>query len=311
MLMIMSDLKGKIWMDGNLVEWSDARIHVLTHTLHYGTGVFEGVRAYETSKGPAIFRLEDHTKRLFKSAELIGMKIPFQASVLNDAQSEVVALNELNNAYIRPMCFYGSEGMGLRADNLKVHAIVAAWDWGSYLGDDKILNGIKVKVTDFPKRCDKSMIHKAKATGNYLYSMLALKDALNSGFDEALILDIDNNVNEGSGENFFMIIDNTFYTPKDGTVLNGITRQTIMEIASDLNYKVEEKDISVEDVKFCDEAFFTGTAAEVTPIIQVDDKKINNGKPGKITKQIQTIYFDLIRGKIERYNNWLTYIKNV
>lgn len=309
--MIMSDLKGKIWMDGNLVEWSDARIHVLTHTLHYGTGVFEGVRAYETSKGPAIFRLEDHTNRLFESAELIGMKIPFQASVLNDAQSEVVALNELNNAYIRPMCFYGSEGMGLRADNLKVHAIVAAWDWGSYLGDDKILNGIKVKVTDFPKRCDKSMIHKAKATGNYLYSMLALKDALNSGFDEALILDIDNNVNEGSGENFFMIVDDTFYTPKDGTVLNGITRQTIMEIASDLNYKVEEKDISVEDVKSCDEAFFTGTAAEVTPIIQVDDKKINNGKPGKITKQIQTIYFDLIRGKIEKYNNWLTHVKNV
>ena len=309
--MIMSDLKGKIWMDGNLVEWSDARIHVLTHTLHYGTGVFEGVRAYETSKGPAIFRLEDHTNRLFESAELIGMKIPFQASVLNDAQSEVVALNELNNAYIRPMCFYGSEGMGLRADNLKVHAIVAAWDWGSYLGDDKILNGIKVKVTDFPKRCDKSMIHKAKATGNYLYSMLALKDALNSGFDEALILDIDNNVNEGSGENFFMIIDNTFYTPRDRTVLNGITRQTIMEIASDLNYKVEEKDISVEDVKSCDEAFFTGTAAEVTPIIQVDDKKINNGKPGKITKQIQTIYFDLIRGKIEKYNNWLTHVKNV
>jgi branched-chain amino acid aminotransferase len=309
--MIMSDLKGKIWMDGNLVEWSDARIHVLTHTLHYGTGVFEGVRAYETSKGPAIFRLEDHTNRLFESAELIGMKIPFQASVLNDAQSEVVALNKLDNAYIRPMCFYGSEGMGLRADNLKVHAIVAAWDWGSYLGDDKILNGIKVKVTDFPKRCDKSMIHKAKATGNYLYSMLALKDALNSGFDEALILDINNNVNEGSGENFFMIIDNTFYTPKDGTVLNGITRQTIMEIASDLNYKVQEKDISVEDVKSCDEAFFTGTAAEVTPIIQLDDKKINNGKPGKITKQIQTIYFDLIRGKIERYNNWLTYIKNV
>jgi len=309
--MIMSDLKGKIWMDGNLVEWSDARIHVLTHTLHYGTGVFEGVRAYETSKGPAIFRLEDHTNRLFESAELIGMKIPFQASVLNDAQSEVVALNDLNNAYIRPMCFYGSEGMGLRADNLKVHAIVAAWDWGSYLGDDKILNGIKVKVTDFPKRCDKSMIHKAKATGNYLYSMLALKDALNSGFDEALILDIDNNVNEGSGENFFMIIDDTFYTPRDGTVLNGITRQTIMEIASDLNYKVEEKDISVEDVKSCDEAFFTGTAAEVTPIIQVDDKKINNGKPGKITKQIQTIYFDLIRGKIEKYNNWLTHVKNV
>lgn len=309
--MIMSDLKGKIWMDGNLVEWSDARIHVLTHTLHYGTGVFEGVRAYETSKGPAIFRLEDHTKRLYESAKLIGMNIPYQASVLNDAQSEVVALNNLDNAYIRPMCFYGSEGMGLRADNLKVHAIVAAWDWGSYLGEDKILNGIKVKVTNFPKRCDKSMIHKAKATGNYLYSMLALKDALNSGFDEALILDIDNNVNEGSGENFFMVVGKTLYTPKDNTVLNGITRQTVMKIASDLNYKVEEKNISVNDVKSCDEAFFTGTAAEVTPIIQVDDQQINDGKPGKITKQIQTIYFDLIRGKIEKYDSWLTHIKNV
>jgi branched-chain amino acid aminotransferase len=309
--MIMSDLKGKIWMDGNLVEWSDARIHVLTHTLHYGTGVFEGVRAYETSKGPAIFRLEDHTKRLYESAKLIGMNIPYQASVLNAAQSEVVALNNLDNAYIRPMCFYGSEGMGLRADNLKVHAIVAAWDWGSYLGEDKILNGIKVKVTNFPKRCDKSMIHKAKATGNYLYSMLALKDALNSGFDEALILDIDNNVNEGSGENFFMVVGETLYTPKDNTVLNGITRQTVMKIASDLNYKVEEKNISVNDVKSCDEAFFTGTAAEVTPIIQVDDQQINDGKPGKITKQIQTIYFDLIRGKIEKYDSWLTHIKNV
>lgn len=307
----MSDLKGKIWMDGDLVEWSEARIHVLTHTLHYGTGVFEGVRAYETSKGPAIFRLQDHTKRLYESAELIGMTIPYDASVLNDAQSEVVALNNLDNAYIRPMCFYGSEGMGLRADNLKVHVIVAAWDWGSYLGDDKILNGIKVKVTDFPKRCDKSMIHKAKATGNYLYSMLALKDALNSGYDEALILDINDNVNEGSGENFFMIINNTICTPRDGTVLNGITRQTIMKIASDLSYKVEERDISVQDVKSCDEAFFTGTAAEVTPIIQVDDKKINSGKPGKITKQIQTIYFDLIRGKIDKYNDWLTHIKNV
>lgn len=309
--MIMSDLKGKIWMDGNLVEWSDARIHVLTHTLHYGTGVFEGVRAYETSKGPAIFRLEDHTKRLYESAKLIGMNIPYQASVLNAAQSEVVALNNLDNAYIRPMCFYGSEGMGLRADNLKVHAIVAAWDWGSYLGEDKILNGIKVKVTNFPKRCDKSMIHKAKATGNYLYSMLALKDALNSGFDEALILDIDNNVNEGSGENFFMVVGETLYTPKDNTVLNGITRQTVMKIASDLNYKVVEKNISVNDVKSCDEAFFTGTAAEVTPIIQVDDQQINDGKPGKITKQIQTIYFDLIRGKIEKYDSWLTHIKNV
>ena len=306
--MIMSDLKGKIWMDGKLVEWSDAKIHVLTHTLHYGTGVFEGVRAYETSDGPAIFRLEDHTNRLFESAKLIGMQIPYDAKELNDAQSQVVKINNLKNAYIRPMCFYGSEGMGLRADNLKVHTIIAAWDWGSYLGDDKILNGIKVKVTDFPKRCEKSMLHKAKASGNYLYSMLALKDALNSGYDEALILDIDENVNEGSGENFFMIINNTIHTPKDATVLNGITRQTVMKIARDLNYRVEETNISVDDVKSSDEAFFTGTAAEVTPIIQVDDVKINDGKPGEITKKIQKVYFDLIRGKVDEYSSWLTLV---
>ena len=295
-------------MDGKLVEWSDAKIHVLTHTLHYGTGVFEGVRAYETSDGPAIFRLEDHTNRLFESAKLIGMQIPYDAKELNDAQSEVVKINNLKNAYIRPMCFYGSEGMGLRADNLKVHAIVAAWDWGSYLGDDKILNGIKVKVTDFPKRSEKSMLHKAKASGNYLYSMLALKDALNSGFDEALILDTDDNVNEGSGENFFMISNNIIHTPKDATVLNGITRQTVMKIARDLNYNVEETNISVADVKSSDEAFFTGTAAEVTPIIQVDNVKINDGKPGEITKKVQKIYFDLIRGKVDEYSSWLTQV---
>ena len=304
--MIMSDLKGKIWMDGDLLEWSDAKIHVLTHTLHYGTGVFEGVRAYETSEGPAIFRLNDHTERLFNSADLIGMSIPYSPEELNDAQANIVRENKLNNAYIRPMCFYGSEGMGLRADNLKVHVCIAAWDWGSYLGDDKITNGIKVKVTDFPKRCEKSMLHKAKASGNYLYSMLALKDALNSGFDEALILDVDNNVNEGSGENFFMVKDDILYTPRDHTVLNGITRQTIIDISDDLDLEVFEKDISVDDVKVADEAFFTGTAAEVTPVVQVDQSKIGNGMTGKITRKIQKEYFDLIRGKNTKYDHWLT-----
>ena len=304
--MIMSDLKGKIWMDGDLLEWSDAKIHVLTHTLHYGTGVFEGVRAYETSAGPAIFRLNDHTKRLFHSADLIGMSIPYSPEELNDAQANIVRENKLNNAYIRPMCFYGSEGMGLRADNLKVHVCIAAWDWGSYLGDDKITNGIKVKVTDFPKRCEKSMLHKAKASGNYLYSMLALKDALNSGFDEALILDVDNNVNEGSGENFFMVKDDILYTPRDHTVLNGITRQTIIDISDDLDLEVFEKDISVDDVKIADEAFFTGTAAEVTPVVQVDQSKIGDGITGKITRRIQKEYFDLIRGKNTKYDHWLT-----
>ena len=304
--MIMSDLKGKIWMDGDLLEWSDAKIHVLTHTLHYGTGVFEGVRAYETSAGPAIFRLNDHTTRLFNSADLIGMSIPYSPEELNDAQVNIVRENKLNNAYIRPMCFYGSEGMGLRADNLKVHVCIAAWDWGSYLGDDKITNGIKVKVTDFPKRCEKSMLHKAKASGNYLYSMLALKDALNSGFDEALILDVDNNVNEGSGENFFMVKNDILYTPRDHTVLNGITRQTIIDISKDLDLEVFEKDISVDDVKLADEAFFTGTAAEVTPVVQVDQSKIGDGTTGKITRKVQKEYFDLIRGKNTKYDHWLT-----
>ena len=304
--MIMSDLKGKIWMDGDLLEWSDAKIHVLTHTLHYGTGVFEGVRAYETSAGPAIFRLNDHTRRLFNSADLIGMSIPYSPEELNDAQANIVRENKLKNAYIRPMCFYGSEGMGLRADNLKVHVCIAAWDWGSYLGDDKITNGIKVKVTDFPKRCEKSMLHKAKASGNYLYSMLALKDALNSGFDEALILDVDNNVNEGSGENFFMVKDDILYTPRDHTVLNGITRQTIIDISKDLDLEVFEKDISVDDVKVADEAFFTGTAAEVTPVVQVDQSKIGDGTTGKITRKVQKEYFDLIRGKNTKYDHWLT-----
>ena len=304
--MIMSDLKGKIWMDGDLLEWSDAKIHVLTHTLHYGTGVFEGVRAYETSAGPAIFRLNDHTKRLFNSADLFGMSIPYSPEELNNAQANIVRENKLNNAYIRPMCFYGSEGMGLRADNLKVHVCIAAWDWGSYLGDDKITNGIKVKVTDFPKRCEKSMLHKAKASGNYLYSMLALKDALNSGFDEALILDVDNNVNEGSGENFFMAKDGILYTPRDHTVLNGITRQTIIDISDDLDLEVFEKDISVDDVKVADEAFFTGTAAEVTPVVQVDQSKIGDGMTGKITRKVQKEYFDLIRGKNAKYDHWLT-----
>lgn len=304
--MIMSDLKGKIWMDGKLLDWSDAKVHVLTHTLHYGTGVFEGVRAYQTEDGTAIFRLQDHTTRLYESAKLIGMTIPFKEDELNQAQCDVVKINNLNNAYIRPMCFYGSEGMGLRADNLKVHCCIAAWDWGTYLGDDKILNGIKVKISNFPKRCEKSMLHKAKATGNYLYSMLALKDALNSGYDEALILDINNNVNEGSGENFFMIINKTLYTPKDETVLNGITRQTIMKIAKDSGYDVKEKNISLQDLENAEETFFTGTAAEVTPIIQINEALINNGKPGKITKEIQQIYFDLIRGKMSSYSYWLT-----
>jgi len=305
----MSDLQGQIWMDGTFCDWKDAKIHILTHTLHYGTGVFEGVRAYETESGPAIFRLKDHTDRLFNSANLVGMQIPFEKNIIMQAQCEAVSQNNLKNAYIRPLCFYGSEGMGLRADNLKVHCAIAAWDWGPYLGAEQIINGIRVKVSPFPKRNPEAMIYKAKATGNYINSMLALKDALSHGYDEALILGTDNSVNEGSGENFFLVKDNKLVTPKLVTVLDGITRKTIIQLAKDLDIETLERNISVDEVYECDEAFFTGTAAEVTPIIEVDDNKINNGLPGPLTKQLQANYFNLIRGKHDKYNEWLTRVK--
>ncbi|MEC8169785.1 MAG: branched-chain amino acid transaminase [Pseudomonadota bacterium] len=306
--MMISDLQGQIWLDGTFCDWKDAKIHILTHTLHYGTGVFEGVRAYETEQGPAIFRLQDHTSRLFKSAELIGMNIPYSQTELMEAQCESVKINKLKNAYIRPLCFYGNEGMGLRADNLKVHASVSSWDWGAYLGEDKIKNGIKVKVSPFPKRAADSMLYKAKATGNYLNSMLALQDALSSGYDEALILDTENTVNEGSGENFFIVKNETLITPGLSTVLDGITRKTIIQLAADLEISTEEKKIELDEVYNCDEAFFTGTAAEVTPIIQINNESIGNRKPGKITSMLQENYFKLITGKYNRHSDWLTII---
>ena len=304
----MSDLNGLIWMDGAYCDWKEAKIHILTHTLHYGTGVFEGVRAYETPKGTAIFRLKDHTDRLFNSAKLVGMKLPYTPETLMEAQRGIVRKNNLINAYIRPLCFYGSEGMGLRADNLNVHCAIAAWDWGPYLGQEKIKNGIRIKVSSFPKRNESSMLYKAKATGNYLNSMLALRDALNDGYDEALILGTDDTVNEGSGENFFMAKDGKLFTPDLATVLDGITRKTIISLAEDSGLEVIERKINLDEVFECDEAFFTGTAAEVTPIIEINDKKIGDGKPGILTVKLQESYFELVRGKNNNHNNWLTIV---
>ena len=309
--MIMSDLQGQIWMDGSFCDWKKAKIHILTHTMHYGTGVFEGVRAYETETGPAIFRLVDHTDRLFESADLVGMNIPFTKDQLMQAQCDCVVKNNLKNAYIRPLCFYGSEGMGLRADNLKVHCAVAAWDWGPYLGAEQIEKGIRVKVSPFPKRDPEAMLYKAKATGNYINSMLALRDALSSGYDEALILGTDNSVNEGSGENFFMVKDNKLVTPELITVLDGITRKTIITLAKDLGIETIERKIQLNEAYKCDDAFFTGTAAEVTPIIEIDKTKINNGVPGKITQMLQQNYFNLIRGKYGNHDKWLTQLSNI
>ena len=236
------------------------------------------------------------------------MDIPYSQDELMNVQKESVKANKLENAYIRPICFYGNEGMGLRADNLRVHVAVASWDWGPYLGAEKITNGIKVKISQFPKREPEAMLYKAKATGNYLNSMLALTDALKSGFDEALILGADDSVNEGSGENFFLIKNNKLITPDLITVLDGITRKTVIDLAKDLNIQTEERKIKTQEVFDCDEAFFTGTAAEVTPIIQVNDQPISGGVPGSITKKLQSSYFDLIHGKISKYNNWLSLV---
>ncbi len=303
-----SDRDGLIWFDGAMVPWREARTHVLTHTLHYGMGVFEGVRAYQAEKGTAIFRLGDHTDRLLRSAHILGMEIPYDRETLNQAQLAAVRENNLESAYIRPMCFYGAEGMGLRADNLKVHCIVAAWNWGAYLGEENMRNGIKVRVSSFTRHHVNITMCRAKANGNYMNSMLALREALDSGCDEALLLDAEGYVMEGSGENIFIIRNGVLYTPDLTSALDGITRQTLIGLAADEGLQVIEKRITRDEVYIADEAFFTGTAAEVTPIRMVDGRPIGNGSRGPITERLQKIYFDLVHGRTERHPDWLSYI---
>jgi len=307
--MSMSDRDGVIWYDGKLVQWRDATTHVLTHTLHYGMGVFEGVRAYETPKGTAIFRLQAHTDRLFRSAHILGMAIPFSKDEINAATCAAVRENKLKSAYIRPMCFYGSEGMGLRADNLKVHAIVAAWTWGAYLGEDGQKNGIRIRTSSYNRHHVNITMCRAKANGQYMNSMLALREALASGCDEALLLDTEGYVSEGSGENIFIVRDGVLYTPDITSALDGITRATIMQLCTDLGIKVVEKRITRDEVYIADEAFFTGTAAEVTPIRELDNRKIGSGTRGPITEKLQALYFDLVHGRSSAYPEWLTLVK--
>ena len=308
--MSMSDRDGVIWFDGKMVPWREANVHVLTHTLHYGMGVFEGVRAYETDKGPAIFRLKEHTNRLFDSAKIMNMSIPFSKEEITQAQLDAVRDNNLDSAYLRPMCFYGSEGMGLRADNLKTHTIVAAWEWGSYLGADNMTNGIRIKTSSFTRHHVNISMCKAKANGHYINSMLALQEAITDGYDEALLLDVEGFVAEGSGENIFVIRDGVIYTPDLTSALNGITRNTIMSIANDLDYEVIEKRITRDEVYIADEAFFSGTAAEVTPIRELDNRPIGSGTRGPITEKLQSLYFDIVQGKVDKYKGWLTYVNN-
>ena len=307
--MTMSDRDGFIWFDGELVPWREAKVHVLTHTLHYGMGVFEGVRAYETENGTGIFRLSDHTKRLINSAKILGMKIPFSEDEINDATRLVVKENNLKSGYIRPMCFYGSEGMGLRADNLKEHLIVAAWEWGSYFSEDNLKNGIRIKTSSYTRHHVNATMCKAKANGNYINSMLALQEALNCGYDEALLLDVHGYVSEGSGENLFIVSNNTIHTPEVNSALDGITRRTVMKIAEDEGIEIKVKQMTRDEVYIADEAFFTGTAAEVTPIRELDDRTIGRGSRGPVTETLQKKFFDVVNGKSEKYKDWLTIIK--
>ncbi|HHB92373.1 MAG TPA: branched-chain amino acid transaminase [Thioploca sp.] len=304
----MEDRDGVIWLDGKMIPWRDAKVHVLTHTLHYGMGVFEGLRAYQTEQGTAIFRLQEHTRRLFDSAHILGMKILYDQQTINDVCCAAVRENNLSSAYIRPMCFYGSEGMGLRADNLKVHTIVAAWNWGTYLGPDAIKNGIRIRTSSYTRHHVNITMCKAKANGNYMNSMLALQEALTCGYDEALLLDNEGYVAEGSGENIFIIRDGIIYTPDLTSALNGISRATIFVLAAEMGFTIREKRITRDEIYIADEAFFTGSAAEVTPIRELDDRTIGYGTRGPITKRLQDCFFDVVHGRHSEHKDWLTFV---
>ncbi len=306
--MDLSKNQGSIWLDGRMVDWREANVHVLTHTLHYGVGVFEGVRAYNTPKGPSIFRLQDHTDRLFKSAGIVNMEIPYGKETINNAHIDVVNLNNLEESYIRPMCFYGSEGMGLRADNLKVRTMVAAWEWPSYMEPEAREKGIKVKVSSY-KRQVRNPVASAKVNGNYVNSIVALNEALEAGFDEALLLDEEENVAEGSGENFFIVKNGILKTPDLEASLDGITRRTIIQLAKDMGMEVEIIKIKLHDVLESDEAFFTGTAAEVVPINSVNNESLGNGSRGPLTEILQSTYFDQVRGLRDENSNWHSYVR--
>ena len=301
--MNLSDLDGYIWFDGKIVDWKEAQTHVLTYTLHYGLGVFEGVRAYLTPKGTCVFRLHDHTERLFKSAKTIGMKIPFSSEELIEAQRKIVSLNNLKESYIRPMCFYGSEGLGIRFDNLSVHTIVAAWEWPHYMEPEAQEKGISVKVSSF-KRQVRNEVANAKINGNYVQSTVALNEAIEQGFEETLLLDSEGFIAEGSGENFFMVKDNKLITPDLDACLDGITRRTIISLAKELEVDFEERKIQLEEALESDEAFFTGTAVEVMPINAIDKKSIADGVRGPITEKLQKAYLDQVRGKRSGNKDW-------
>jgi branched-chain amino acid aminotransferase len=304
--MSFADRDGVIWMDGELVDWRDAKIHVLTHTLHYGMGVFEGLRAYATDQGPAIFRLQEHTERLNNSAHIMRMKMPYSIEELNEAHKLVVSANKLDTAYLRPMAFYGSEGMGLRADSLKTHVMIAAWEWPSYMSDEAKELGIRVRTSSYTRHHVNISMCKAKANGHYINSLLALQEAQDCGVDDALLLDNEGYVQEGTGANLFIVRNGIIYTPELTSCLDGITRRTIMQLAEECGYEIREKRLTRDEVYIADEAFFTGSAAEVLPIRELDGRQIGNGKRGEITTVLKDLYFDVVQGKSEAHKGWLT-----
>ncbi|MBK7353744.1 MAG: branched-chain amino acid transaminase [Nitrosomonas sp.] len=306
--MSMADRDGVIWYDGKLVPWRNATTHVLTHTLHYGMGVFEGLRAYETDQGPAIFRLPEHTERLFNSAHIFKMPIPFDPATLMQAQKDVVRENNLKSGYIRPIIFYGPEAMGLSAKNLSVHVAIAAWSWGTYLGPDSLLKGIRVKTSSFTRHHVNINMCRAKSVSTYTNSILAHQEVALDGYQEALLLDVDGYVAEGSGENIFVIKNNKLYTPDLTACLEGITRASVIELASEIGVPIIEKRITRDEVYCADEAFFTGTAAEVTPIRELDNRVIGNGSRGPITERLQTLFFECVSGQSKKHFDWLYYV---
>ena len=305
--MSMADRDGKIWMDGELVEWRDAKIHVLTHTLHYGCGAFEGVRAYNTVDGTAIFRLREHTERLFNSAKILRMKVPFSMEEVMQAQRTVVSVNKLESCYLRPLPWIGSEKLGVSPKGNTIHMMVAAWPWGAYLGEDGMKRGIRVKTSSFTRHHVNITMTQAKAVSNYTNSIMANMEATDDGYDEALLLDPTGFVSEGAGENIFIIKNGVIYTPDTSAgALNGITRNTIVAICQDMGLPLIEKRITRDEIYISDEAFFTGTAAEVTPIRELDRIEIGAGSRGPITERIQTAFFDIVHGRNPKYAHWLT-----
>jgi branched-chain amino acid aminotransferase len=307
--MTMANRDGLIWYDGKLVPWREATTHVLTHSLHYGLAVFEGVRAYKTASGTAIFRLKEHTERLFNSAHIYMMKIPYTREALIEAQREVVRANALESCYLRPIAFYGSEKMGVSPKGAKVHVAIAAWPWGAYLGAEGLEKGIRVKTSSYARHHVNVSMCRAKYSGTYANSILANAEAIDHGYDEGLLLDVDGFVAEGAGENLFVVKDGKVYEPELTSALIGITRGTVIQLAADLGYEVRAKRITRDDLYIADEAFFTGTAAEVTPIREVDGRTIGAGRRGPVTAKIQKAFFDLVNGKNKRYQHWLTPVR--